>query len=93
MLLSSFCWVAMGRESWINPCLYQSIPQFRVSTGISPLHINNYFLGALRGNVRLPSVMLYEKLLSPPLPVLEDPIGEHFRFGIEFPIDLSCIFL
>lgn len=60
-------------QSWINPRLYQSIPQFRVSTGISPLHVNNYFLGALRESVRLPSTMLYEKLLSPPLPCSEGP--------------------
>lgn len=39
------------------------------------------------------SVMLYEKLLSPSLSLsLKDPIGVHFRFHIEFPVDLSCIF-
>jgi len=45
-------------------------------------------------DVRLPSVTLYEKLLSLSLSLyLKDPIGVHFRFCIEFPVDLSCIFL
>lgn len=73
---------------WVSK--YSSVQ--KLAAKISPLDINISFSGTLRK--MLPSVTLYEELLSLSLSVSwKDLIGVQFGFHIEFPVDLICVFI